>query len=364
MFTKSFEISIHALREEGDARRPTNRHSGTKFLSTPSARRATCYQFGPRKVRLHFYPRPPRGGRHLRIFDRVQLVVFLSTPSARRATGLVPWDGEQNRFLSTPSARRATKYTTKPSKEQRISIHALREEGDARLLWLHSSTVISIHALREEGDYVQKSLGKTHDDFYPRPPRGGRRRSHAHSGQRCQFLSTPSARRATERFGFQVREISISIHALREEGDLAALAVLDSVVGISIHALREEGDRAKSILPCPVSLFLSTPSARRATAGSTHCPPDAGNFYPRPPRGGRPDPCGRFRGQPDFYPRPPRGGRREWLGITDRQVRFLSTPSARRATILAAVYARMERISIHALREEGDLRYGKPARAI
>ena len=110
----------------------------------------------------------------MRIFDRVQLVVFLSTPSARRATGLVPWDGEQNRFLSTPSARRATKYTTKPSKEQRISIHALREEGDARLLWLHSSTVISIHALREEGDGPFTRTATAGSDFYPRPPRGGR----------------------------------------------------------------------------------------------------------------------------------------------------------------------------------------------
>ena len=34
---------------------------------------------------------------------------------------------------------------------------------------------ISIHALREEGD-LQFSLVRTDDiDFYPRPPRGGRR---------------------------------------------------------------------------------------------------------------------------------------------------------------------------------------------
>ena len=35
---------------------------------------------------------------------------------------------------------------------------------------------------------------------------------------------------------------SISIHALREEGDLSALGLQVDDLGISIHALREEGD--------------------------------------------------------------------------------------------------------------------------
>ena len=37
-----------------------------------------------------------------------------------------------NRFLSTPSARRATEYSEGPQGPGSISIHALREEGDAR----------------------------------------------------------------------------------------------------------------------------------------------------------------------------------------------------------------------------------------
>ena len=56
----------------------------------------------------------------------------------------------------------------------------------------------------------------------------------------------------------------ISIHALREEGDhfrLDAVQELD----ISIHALREEGDMPVPFLFCFTQLFLSTPSARRAT---------------------------------------------------------------------------------------------------
>ncbi len=38
---------------------------------------------------------------------------------------------------------------------------------------------------------------------------------------------------------------------------------------ISIHALREEGDRLLGHVPRTASVFLSTPSARRAT----HLPP-------------------------------------------------------------------------------------------
>ena len=56
---------------------------------------------------------------------------------------------------------------------------------------------ISIHALREEGDQRGAAAGKPVTDFYPRPPRGGRPKG--------TDLSTIS--------------YEISIHALREEGD-------------------------------------------------------------------------------------------------------------------------------------------------
>ena len=59
----------------------------------------------------------------------------------------------------------------------------------------------------------------------------------------------------------------------------------------------------------------------------------------------------------DFYPRPPRGGRPASGQIIQIFFLFLSTPSARRATLglykqLGLIYE----ISIHALREEGDRR--------
>ena len=80
-------------------------------------------------------------------------------------------------------------------------------------------TKISIHALREEGDAAGplRSVGRVY--FYPRPPRGGRPR-------------TPAP---------MIRVAMISIHALREEGDSRSELVY-SIMGISIHALREEGD--------------------------------------------------------------------------------------------------------------------------
>ena len=79
-------ISIHALREEGDE-----------------------YQPYIERKNLYFYPRPPRGGRPGTEGDPLDLAKFLSTPSARRATSGVPFIRNPSKFLSTPSARRATK---------------------------------------------------------------------------------------------------------------------------------------------------------------------------------------------------------------------------------------------------------------
>ncbi len=56
----------------------------------------------------------------------------------------------------------------------------------------------------------------------------------------------------------------ISIHALREEGDLLTF-FFSRIRKISIHALREEGDFGVTSNARKPFLFLSTPSARRAT---------------------------------------------------------------------------------------------------
>ena len=168
---------------------------------------------------------------------------FLSTPSARRATQIITvWEWIR-KFLSTPSARRAT-----------------QDRGQVR-----DDLPISIHALREEGDHHHR--------------RG------------------------------DARAPEISIHALREEGDGQGTVDIAQATPISIHALREEGD-----------------------GGTERSKEKSKDFYPRPPRGGRPitKPC------------------------SSKLFVFLSTPSARRATRLFYGLSQPFYISIHALREEGD----------
>ena len=236
-----------------------------QFLSTPSARRATwCVSPGNTSSR-YFYPRPPRGGRQPPQRPSATRSKFLSTPSARRATpaGERPLAGylisihalreegdsrvRQLRyadllFLSTPSARRATGLGQDINFAEQISIHALREEGDLDADATCFRQWISIHALREEGDTTLEKINQYVEDFYPRPPRGGRQGQCAGWFSSHKFLSTPSARRATQRCWPCSRPRPISIHALREEGDRGWHHDHHGQQ-ISIHALREEGDR-------------------------------------------------------------------------------------------------------------------------
>ena len=102
--------------------------------------------------------------------------------------------------------------------------------------------------------------------FYPRPPRGGRLVQLIH--KRLAFLISIHALREEGDgtvYGFYSVQIPISIHALREEGDCSQMELCQRHP-ISIHALREEGDFLPSTTHIMSSIFLSTPSARRATA--------------------------------------------------------------------------------------------------
>ena len=147
-------ISIHALREEGDFHEPDELPGGF-FISIHALREE---------------------GDAISIFGSAMDDIFLSTPSARRATGLCSINDAAPKFLSTPSARRATAPPGAGAGASKISIHALREEGDfSHLRLIRWISCISIHALREEGDpcAVLARVSPT------------------------RFLSTPSARRAT-----------------------------------------------------------------------------------------------------------------------------------------------------------------------
>ena len=213
-----------------------------------------------------------------------------------------------------------------------ISIHALREEGDSEfhVSDLFHDIFLSTPSARRATRSI-KGLIFGWMDFYPRPPRGGRRPCldrgrdlHQNfyprpprGGRLDQayrltllelFLSTPSARRATVRPEHEAAFLAISIHALREEGDVA-WRVLDAQFW---------------------------------------------DFYPRPPRGGRRGATPVLTPHGYFYPRPPRGGRPKMELSRNQFNKFLSTPSARRATSPRIRARRGAGISIHALREEGD----------
>ena len=167
-----------------------------------------------------FYPRPPRGGRHVHPVCPDMPDIFLSTPSARRAT--------------------SCSSTAVPD------------------------LTISIHALREEGDCLQAFPFAAHKNFYPRPPRGGRHTEWYKSKGGKEFLSTPSARRATKAARLTSRATRISIHALREEGDAASAS--SSAIWANFYPRPPRGGRhAVQLCLHQIRLFLSTPSARRAT---------------------------------------------------------------------------------------------------
>ena len=177
--------------------------------------------------------------------NEVDILIFLSTPSARRATGGLAFaaindkisihalreegdiqfffDRTKAAFISIHALREEGDLHPRcnPGGWSAISIHALREEGDANVAKQRVDLFISIHALREEGDGLLLSSIRKPRNFYPRPPRGGRHKLNEYLSGKSEFLSTPSARRAT-------RTVSAYISAM---------------------------------------IFLSTPSARRATSG-------------------------------------------------------------------------------------------------
>ena len=104
--------------------------------------------------------------------------LFLPTPSARRATSVdARYGSEWQYFYPRPPRGGRLLLFQREDDAHNISIHALREEGDEGLTVAKAESLISIHALREEGDY----------DIYNK------------LGVSLEFLSTPSARRATWR---------------------------------------------------------------------------------------------------------------------------------------------------------------------
>ena len=195
-------ISIHALRGEGDSLLVHPVYCIGKFLSTPSAGRATVVaQITPlTQLDISIHALRGEGDVHSGGYGHTGKQ-FLSTPSAGRATlGVRPRLMMDYIFLSTPSAGRATH---KNGHFRALSQLFLSTPSAGR------ATVLSRLAIRNP------------QNFYPRPPRGGR----------------------------------------PPEGNGARL-----MKAISIHALRGEGDACMTFFHARGATFLSTPSAGRATA--------------------------------------------------------------------------------------------------
>ena len=101
-------------------------------------------------------------------------------------------------FQSTPSVGRATALCSAIVRFRVISIHALRGEGDASRHFRY----LSIHIFQStpsvgRATFLTASVGLS----YP-------------------FQSTPSVGRATDDHDVKLEHVTISIHALRGEGDV------------------------------------------------------------------------------------------------------------------------------------------------
>ena len=217
---------------------------------------------------LYFNPRPPWGGR--------QKNSGLSRQAGFHFNPRPPWGGRPLRQLGKLCRLRISIHALRGEGDPRrhfdrhaavdgISIHALRGEGDDNNIVLHGVITISIHALRGEGDNQKHALTMMFDEFQ----------------------STPSVGRATKFGGHRQGKHGISIHALRGEGDEKAYTLTagygdfnprppwggrrgqsqsqNQGEEISIHALRGEGD--------------ATLAPRKQQQNR--------NFNPRPPWGGR-----------------------------------------------------------------------------
>ena len=257
-------IYIHALCEEGDRRK--------EGLTSPLK---------------DFYPRPLRGGR-LQDFTEAPQTLAISIHALCE-------EGDDNKAVLFEALC--------------ISIHALCEEGDDRFVVDYSVHYISIHALCEEGDSFGILPMPLDNHFYPRPLRGGRRHLSRINVVAGQFLSTPSARRATE----------------------------------------------EPMIFCITSQFLSTPSARRATSCflrtwqcaciSIHALCEEGDAF------GYQEAWGEY----NFYPRPLRGGRPIAFTLIDRLSLISIHALCEEGDNSSCWRICVVRISIHALCEEGDV---------
>ena len=176
---KSFVISIHAPREGSD-QRDQPLQPGQPAISIHAPREGsdpTSCGTIPRTT-TDFYPRSPRGERHL--FPSNSLILKgISIHAPREGS-----DGVQHGLAFAG----------------RISIHAPREGSDraSSMAWPLLAEFLSTLPARGATAYPPLRLGYRHN-FYPRSPRGERPKTTAPKLLFPKFLSTLPARGATQR---------------------------------------------------------------------------------------------------------------------------------------------------------------------
>ena len=214
------------------------------------------------------------------------------------------------KFLSTPSGWRATPPTSGTASASRISIHALRVEGDgkAKRHYNHRQRFLSTPSgWRATAVNIYRLVICV--DFYPRPPGGGRQVNTLHLYSSTDFYPRPPG---GGRLGV-ARDVSRLVDFYPRPPGGGRPPRPPSFVTVPGFLSTPSGWRATTLVGQEMTasfLFLSTPSGWRATIYQKHIKQTA----------------------IDFYPRPPGGGRRHRASRDSQEYKFLSTPSGWRAT--------------------------------
>ena len=286
----------------------------------------------------YFYPRPPRGGRLVNAYRYYTDSVFLSTPPARGAT-FSSITRHLHCFISIHAPREGGDPCFPLRRQTGRNFYPRPPRGGRHVVVGHLVLVlvISIHAPREGGD-VHVRLGNFFfSNFYPRPPRGGRRPQGPPLRGLTDFYPRPPRGGRPDRPG-------------------------PRLCGGYFYPRPPRGGRPTTWQPQQiVAPFLSTPPARGATRWQIYRPYSGMISIHAPREGGDGISGYDYTASGDFYPRPPRGGRLDHLVFYHLGKRFLSTPPARGATALWRQHCQLPGISIHAPREGGD--HGRRRRA-
>ena len=334
-FSRETREAIHAHGVRGDPRRYGPPPTGCShfFRTTLPAWGATRGRWGSHRGRHHFYPRSPRGERPRSRRSRRWRRFHFYPRSPRGERLLLPAVlCAYKPFLSTLPAWGATcgsaischlihisihvprvgsDFSCGPKDNcSYISIHAPRVGSDTTVsLDVSVSDKISIHAPRVGSDRPCWMGCSTIGHFYPRSPRGERRKKQSRVAETGSFLSTLPAWGAT-------RWVVDNTKNCQFLSTLPAWGATDGAdrehpqVLISIHAPRVGSD------------------SFRQTFQRHHL-----YFYPRSPRGERRltwasvSPRIMY-----FYPRSPRGERRHRQDPAAEWQKFLSTLPAWGAT--------------------------------